>query len=115
VNLYETMAAVSDMKPVVVNPQISFTQLMGELETVSAPDQVQTVVDQILAKLQRKRRHLSESSQEILESIAGWPLDEMVQHLKQSSPGEAAAWLKSRTMPTSYGGWSEAMGFRNLG
>jgi type I restriction enzyme R subunit len=50
VNLYETMAAVSDMKPVVVNPQISFAQLMGELETVSAPEQVQTVVDQILAK-----------------------------------------------------------------
>ena len=96
VNLYETMAAVSDMKPVVVNPQISFAQLMGELEAVSAPEQVQTVVDQILAKLQRKRRHLSDNSQETLESMAGLPLDEVVQHLKQSSPSEAAAWLKQR-------------------
>jgi type I restriction enzyme R subunit len=57
---------------------------------------VQTVVDQILAKLQRKRRHLSDNSQETLESIAGLPLDEVVQHLKQSSPGEAAAWLTQR-------------------
>lgn len=96
VNLYETLAAVSDMKPVVANPKISFTQLMDELETVSEPQAVTEILDQITAKLQRKRRHLSDTSPDTLEVLAGMPVDEVVQHLRQRSPGEAATWLKQR-------------------
>jgi type I restriction enzyme, R subunit len=62
VNLYETLAAVSDMKPVVTNPAISFTQLIDDLEKVTEPQAVMEILDQITAKLQRKQRHLSESS-----------------------------------------------------
>lgn len=96
VNLYETLAAVSDMKPVVVNPQISFTQLIDELETVSDPQAMTEILDQITAKLQRKRRHLSDTSRDTLEGLAGMSVDEVVKHLRQSHPGEAAAWLKQR-------------------
>jgi type I restriction enzyme R subunit len=96
VNLYDSLAAVSDMKPVVVNPSISFSQLLNELETVTEPDVVTAILEQITAKLQRKRRHLSEASQETLSGLAGMPVEEMVQHLRQSSPSEAASWLKQR-------------------
>jgi type I restriction enzyme R subunit len=57
---------------------------------------VTEIVEQITAKLQRKRRHLSEASQDTVEGLAGMPVDEMVEHLRQSSPAEAAAWLKQR-------------------
>ncbi|WP_204140846.1 type I restriction-modification system endonuclease [Halomicronema sp. CCY15110] len=96
VNLYETLAAVSDMKPVVANPQISFTQLIDELETVTDPQAVTEILDQITAKLQRKRRHLSDTSRDTLKGLAGMPVDEVVQHLRQSTPDEAATWLKQR-------------------
>ncbi|MEB3213226.1 MAG: type I restriction-modification system endonuclease, partial [Leptolyngbyaceae bacterium] len=96
VNLYETLSAVSDMKPVVANPNLSFAQLVGELDTVSESNAVEEILDQIMAKLQRKRRHLSDSSKETLEGLAGMSVGEVVQHLKQISPHEAATWLKQR-------------------
>lgn len=96
VGLYKTLSKVSDMKPVVVNPQISFTQLIDELETVTDPQAVTEILDQIMAKLQRKRRHLSETSRDILEGLAGMSVNEVVQYLRQSAPAEAAAWLRQR-------------------
>jgi type I restriction enzyme R subunit len=46
------------MKPVVVDPTISFTQLTKELTSVSTPEAALLVRDQFIAKLQRKKRHL---------------------------------------------------------
>lgn len=96
VKLYEAIAPVSTMKPVVVNPNISFTQLVEELETVTDLEAVESIVDQLLAKLQRKRRNLSNDSQEQIETLAGMPLQELVTHLKQSDPAQAQAWLRER-------------------
>lgn len=96
VKLYEAIAPVSTMKPVVVNPNISFTQLLEELETVTDPAVVETIVDQLLAKLQRKRRHLSDNSQEQVETLAGMPLQEVINHLKQSDSAQVKEWLRER-------------------
>lgn len=84
------------MKPVVVNPNISFTQLVEELETVKNPDALETVINQLLVKIQRKRRHLSPNNQEQLEAIAGMPLLNMVSHLKQSTPQQVKEWWEQR-------------------
>ncbi|WP_338421881.1 type I restriction-modification system endonuclease [Nostoc flagelliforme] len=96
VRLYEAIAPVSSIKPVVVNPNISFTQLMEELETVKNPDALETVINQLLVKIQRKRRHLSPNNQEQLEAIAGMPLSNMVSHLKQSTPQQVREWWEQR-------------------
>lgn len=96
VNLYENIAPVSSMKPVAANPQLSFEQLVGELETVTDAKAVEEIIDQLVAKLQRKRRHLSEAQAEVIEHLAGMPLPEMTQHLKDSPPEAAVAWLQER-------------------
>ncbi|MCG8368283.1 MAG: type I restriction-modification system endonuclease [Pseudanabaenales cyanobacterium] len=96
VGLYKAIENFSTMKPVVVNPKISFGQLVDELEAVTEPSAVKEIMDQVMAKLQRKKRHLSSTQQETIESLAGMPIDEMANHLKQSSPTEAASWLKTR-------------------
>jgi type I restriction enzyme R subunit len=96
VDLYATLSQVSDMKPVVVNPTFSFTQLVDELATVQQPEAVRDLVEQITAKLQRQRRHLSEANQEAVAGLAGMSVAEMVEHLRRSDPAEAAAWLQDR-------------------
>ena len=96
VDLYSAIQDFSTMKPVVVNPKISFSQLVNELEQVTKPDAESEILDQIQAKLQRKKQHLSETQKETIESLADMPVDELADHLKQQSPGEAAAWLQSR-------------------
>lgn len=96
VRLYEAIAPVSAMKPVVVNPNISFTQLVEELETVTEPDAVESIIDQLLAKLQRKRRYLGDRDREQLEQLAGMSIQNVVQHLKQSDVSQVREWFEQR-------------------
>ncbi|MEL7068497.1 MAG: type I restriction-modification system endonuclease [Cyanobacteria bacterium J06581_3] len=96
VDLYSAIQDFSTMKPVVVNPDISFGQLVDELSQVTKPDAVTEILEQIQAKLQRKKRHLSEAQKESIESLAGIPVDELASHLKQLSPEATATWLRSR-------------------
>ena len=96
VNLYENIAPVSTMKPVVVVPNISFEQLVTELDSVTEPQAIETVIDQLVAKLQRKKRHLSDTQTEAIERLAGMPVADVTQHLRNSSSQEAAEWLKAR-------------------
>lgn len=96
VNLYENIAPVSTMKPVVVNPNITFEQLVTDLDTVTETQAIEEVIDQLIAKLQRKKRHLSSTQEEAIERLAGMPVSDIAQHLRDRSPQEAAAWLKER-------------------
>lgn len=96
VRLYEAIAPMTAMKPVVVNPTITVTQLVDELSTVTAPDAVEGIIDQLLTKIQRKQRHLSDSSREELEAIAGMPVSDLMTHLKQSHPEQLRQWFQQR-------------------
>lgn len=96
VDLYTAIAPVSSMKPVAVDPNLSFAQLVNELETVQTTAAVESILDQLLAKLQRKRRHLSETQRSQLEAIAGVPASDLVGYLKQQKPDELRAWFEQR-------------------
>lgn len=96
VDLYEGISPVSTMKPVVVNPNISFTQLVEELSTVNHAEALPEIVEQLIAKLQRKRKELNESSTEQIETLVGMTMPEMVEHLKQSTPQQIAQWFQDK-------------------
>jgi type I restriction enzyme, R subunit len=98
VRLYEGIAPVSTMKPLAVDPKISFTQLVDELDTVEDEAALPEIIDQLLAKLQRKRRSLSQSSKEQLESIAGMPVEEIGSYIKRKQPQEVAEWFRQRKL-----------------
>jgi type I restriction enzyme R subunit len=100
VRLYEHLAPVSDMRPVVVNPKISFGQMWTELETVQdgSPNQaaIALIIDQLCAKIQRKRANLSDEQAQMVEQVAGMEVAEIVPYLRDHDPVEAADWLRSR-------------------
>jgi type I restriction enzyme R subunit len=81
------------MQPVVVNPKISFTQLVQELVTINNDESRQLVRDQILAKLQSKKRHLSEQSARDFETKAGMSPEAFIQKIKTMPLNEVAAWF----------------------
>lgn len=58
------------MKPVVANPTTTFTQLLDGLEEVEDKDVVQAQINQIIAKLQRKKRRMDEKTMEQFISMA---------------------------------------------
>ncbi|MDO9011694.1 MAG: type I restriction-modification system endonuclease [Gallionella sp.] len=93
VGIFEALSDMTAMKPVVVDPKITFTQLTQELVSVGDDDARQLVRDQFLAKLQSKKRHLSEKSAQDFETKAGMTPDEFITKLKAMPLNDVAAWF----------------------
>ena len=71
VGVYASLEPVSTMKPVVVNPTVTFTQLLDGLEVIEEENQVQNQVNQIIAKLQRRKRSMDRNTLEQFTEMSG--------------------------------------------
>ncbi len=93
VKIYDALQHVTAMRPVVVSPFITFTQLGRELGQVATDEERGLVRDQFVAKLQRKKRHLSDAQAQDFEARAGVPPDAFIRQLRTKSLPEIAAWF----------------------
>jgi type I restriction enzyme R subunit len=93
VKIFEALAHMTAMQPVVANPNISFSQLAAELAQVTGDDARELVRDQFLAKLQRKKRHLGEKAARDFETRAGMAPEAFIKHLKAMQLADVAAWF----------------------
>jgi type I restriction enzyme R subunit len=93
VRIFEAIGTMTTMRPVVVDPKISFSQLVQELVGVKDDEARQLVRDQFLAKLQGKKRHLSEKSARDFETRAGMSPDAFIKKLKAMPIADVAAWF----------------------
>lgn len=90
VGVYESLEAVNTMKPVVANPSASFGQLLDGLEVLEDEKQIAYQVDQIIAKLQRKKRKLDGKTMEHFVSMTGgMDPTQFIQQLEQEPPQQA--------------------------
>jgi len=64
VGVYDALEAVNTMKPVVVNPTTTFTRLLEGLEVMEDEKQIQNQINQIVARLQRKKRNMDDKTME---------------------------------------------------
>ncbi|WP_346355288.1 type I restriction-modification system endonuclease [Azotosporobacter soli] len=86
VGLYEVLEDASNMKPVVKNVSVDFATLVDELTSYSTPEQKQAALEQIIAKLQRKKRQLDDAQLAQFRHLAGGQTpDELIQHIKLGS------------------------------
>lgn len=93
VGIYEALQGMTAMRPVVVDPNIPFTRLIDEIRHASTEEVRELVRDQIVGKLQRKKRHLSETAEQDFETRAGMPPDAFIAHLRELSPEKVAEWF----------------------
>lgn len=95
VRLYEALLPVNTMKPVVVDPGQSIEDLIAELDQIESPDAQQQQVEQILARLQRKRKKLTrEQAEKFTHEASGQTLAQFLDRVRQLPPAEAALVLK---------------------
>jgi type I restriction enzyme R subunit len=92
VGLYEALQHITDMKPVVVNPKIPFSQLLEELQSTEG-EEWQLVREQLIAKLRRKQRHLSETAEARFRLLSGEEPEAFINRLQQLPESEARGWL----------------------
>jgi type I restriction enzyme R subunit len=93
VRIYEALQNLTAMRPVVVDPGVSFSRLVSEMAELPDEQAQGLVRDQFIAKLQRKKHHLSEQAARDFETQAGMPPDAFIARLKQMPLEEVAAWF----------------------
>lgn len=71
VGVYDSLEPVNTMKPVVANPTTTFTGLLEGLEVMDDEKQVQHQINQIVAKLQRKKCNMNSKTMEHFINITG--------------------------------------------
>lgn len=98
VKLYDALKGLTEMQPVVQNPNITFTQLIAEISEVTQDEQRGLIRDQIIAKLQSKKRVMSEESKKDFEDIAGMKPDKFIEKLHQMPLKEIANWFVQNPM-----------------
>lgn len=95
VGIYEALKEYTDMKPVVVSPKIPVSQLIEELESVKDATYLHHYKEQILAKIQRKKRHFTVAREENFKVLSdGRSVEEFTSWIENLEPLELREKLK---------------------
>ena len=93
VDIYDKLQATSSMKPVATDPKLTFTKLETELTNSSDDNFTELVRDQFIAKLQSKRRHLTDTQQQQFEAVTGQSPEAFIKDLQTMDSKDIADWF----------------------
>jgi len=93
VDIYKQLEQVNGMKPVVTKVDITFSELEAELTHSSSPELQQLAKNQFLAKLQSKKRHLTDMQADNFERIVGKVPQAFAEELKALKLEQVAQWF----------------------
>ena len=96
VDIYEALQPLTAMKPVVVDPKLTLTQLLEEFSRVSQPAHRAQLRDEILVKLRQRLARLTPEALQAYQDAAGEPLQTTVNRLQQEKPEVMANWIKGK-------------------
>src|SRR5262249_38055291 len=96
VGIYDALQPLTAMKPVVVNPKLTLTQLFEEFALVVDPAHRAQVRDEILIKLRQRLLKVSSEAQEAYQNAAGEPLQATVNRLQHEPLEDVAKWIKGK-------------------
>lgn len=90
VDIYANLQDVTEMRPVVVDPALSFTTLVSDMERAPSEEDRAFVRDQIVVKLRQRVKYIDPERREVLEAVLG-PLPALADRLKAAPPAETMA------------------------
>lgn len=96
VGVYEALEPVSSMKPVVVNPTVTFDEIIDGLGQLETAEQKQSQIDILIAKLLRRKKKMTENQKEHFTDLAGATPEEFLKKVKNMEPEEASRYIQDR-------------------
>ncbi|MFD0961703.1 type I restriction-modification system endonuclease [Paenibacillus chungangensis] len=97
VGIYETLKPYTDMKPVVTKPTVSLDVLASELAQLEDEERGKPHKDQIIAKMQRKKRTWTQKDHDDFKALSGgMSIDTFIDDLKSVSALQASADLQAK-------------------
>lgn len=91
VDLYANLQALTDMRPVVVDPKLSFADLLRDLARAPHDEDRRFVRDQIVAKLRARAKRLTDAERQAFESALGRMPEAFADLARDAAPSEVAA------------------------
>lgn len=70
VGIYEALAPISSMKPIVANPKTSFDDLIDGIDSLDSDEKRRNQIDMIIAKILRNKNRMSDENREQFKSLA---------------------------------------------
>jgi type I restriction enzyme R subunit len=96
VAIYDALQPLTAMKPVVVNPKQTLTQLLEEFTRVAEPAHQALLRDEILVRLRQRLVKLTPEAHEAYKIAAGEPVQATLRRLHDEQPNVMANWIKSK-------------------
>jgi type I restriction enzyme, R subunit len=96
VGIYDALQPLTAMKPVVVNPKVTLTQLLEEFARVTDPAHRGLLRDEILVKLRQRLGKVTQEAQEAYQNATGEPLQTTVNRLQHEPLEVMAKWVKDK-------------------
>lgn len=94
VGVYDALEQFNTMKPVAVNPDTHFADLLEGLMSAENAESQKTIIDWMIAKLQRRKQRLKATAvEQVVELSGGQTLSGVIRLLKQFSSEDATAWV----------------------
>jgi type I restriction enzyme R subunit len=97
VDIYANLQDVTDMRPVVVDPALSFATLIGDLERASTDEDRNFVRDQIIVKLRQRIKYIEGEQRDTLETVLG-PLTELPDRLRATAALDTLALFRQHPL-----------------
>lgn len=90
VGVYDSLAPVTSMKPVVTNPSQTMTQVLDHMKETDDEKEVEYDVGQLIAKLQRRKKRLDKKTVEQFTDMTGGKTpDQVIYEVEHAAPAEA--------------------------
>ncbi len=90
VGVYDSLAPVTSMKPVVTNPSQTMTQVLDHMKDTDDEKEVEYDVGQVIAKLQRRKKRLDKKTVEQFTDMTGGKTpDQVIYEVEHATPAEA--------------------------
>ncbi|MCG9915537.1 MAG: type I restriction-modification system endonuclease [Phenylobacterium sp.] len=96
VDLYSKLQNLTEMRPVAADPTLTLTQLLEELASIEDARHRADVRDQIIVKLNRRLKGMSDEARAKAALAAGESPEETLARFRKGTPDELAAWVRSR-------------------
>lgn len=96
VDLYPNLQAMTEMRPVVVDPKVSFETLFDGFENADDTSHQEEILDQIIVKLSRKVRRMNAEIREQYTAQAGETPEETLDRFRTGPAPEVRQWTQAR-------------------
>lgn len=91
VDVYANLQAMTDMRPIVVDPKLSFADLLKDLARAAHDEDRRFVRDQIVSKLRARMKRLTDAEAESFESATGQSPAAFTDWARDAEPSDVSA------------------------